>query len=160
MKCLDLTDIQSNFPENTFEHFIRVGNLYIASKIESSEQLNFIKMMGINHAIDLKSHDETSFNDKEECRKAGIKYSNFPVNRVEEIDFDYLQNFKETINQDSKTLIYCISGNRVGALLTLYASLVDGHPKKRAIEFGEKVGMRNELTKNAIYQILNKENLS
>lgn len=157
MKCLNLTDIQFDLPKNQFDHFIRVDHLYIGSKIDSLEQIDFLKSIGIKNVIDLKSTEETSFNDEKEFKKAGIGYINFPITNIAELEFEILQKFGNLISQnEEKLLVYCMSGNRVGALLALNSCFICGHPKKRALEFGEKVGMRSLNTKASVSELLEK----
>lgn len=157
MKCLNLTDIDTNTSENKFDHFLRVDHLYIGSKVDSSEQIEYLKSIGIKNVIDLKSSDESSFNDKEEFERMGINYFNLPITNIAELKFEELQEFGNRISQnEGKTLVYCMSGNRVGAILALNSCLVCGHPKKRALEFGEKIGMKNLSTKAIISELLEK----
>lgn len=161
MKCFNLTDIQIDIPKNRFDHFIRVDHLYIGSKVSCLEQIDFLKSIGIKKVIDLKSSDETSFNDKEEFEKVGISYLNLPITNIAEIEFEEVQQFGNLINQnEDNILIYCMSGNRVGALLALNSCLVCGHPKKRALEFGQKIGMDNPNTKAVISKLLEEGRLS
>jgi protein tyrosine phosphatase (PTP) superfamily phosphohydrolase (DUF442 family) len=157
MKCLNLTDIQFDLSKNQFDHFIRVDHLYIGSKVDNLEQIEFLKSIGIKNVIDLKSIEETSFNDRDEFQKAGISYFNLPITNIAELEFEKLQRFGNLISQDGgKTLVYCMSGNRVGAVLALNACFVCGHPKKRALAFGEKVGMKNPNTKTSVSELLEK----
>ncbi len=157
MKCLNLTDIQFDLPKNQFDHLIRVDHLYIGSKVDNSEQIEFLKSIGVKNVIDLKSTGETSFNDKEIFEKADIAYFNLPITDIAELEFEKLQKFGNLISQDEgKTLVYCMSGNRVGALLALNACFVCGHPKKRALDFGERVGMKNPNTKALVFELLEK----
>lgn len=155
MKCLNLTDIQFDLPKGQFDHFMRVDHLHIGSKVDSLDQINFLKSIGIKNVIDLKSKEETSFNDKDEFQKAGISYFNIPITNIIDLNYEVLQKFGKLISKnESKTLVYCMSGNRVGAILALNACFVCGHPKKRALEFGERVGMKNPNIKALVSQLL------
>jgi protein tyrosine phosphatase (PTP) superfamily phosphohydrolase (DUF442 family) len=128
MKSLNLTDIQYDLQKGGFEHFIRVDNLFIGSIVESPSQVSFIKSLGVENVIDLKFEAETSFDDKEEFEKAGLKYFRLPIDDLSSLTFEKLQEFKARVIQSREmTLIYCMSGNRVGALLALHACEV--HPK-------------------------------
>ena len=155
MKCLNLTDIDFQLAKNQFDHLIRVDHLYLGSKIFSSDQIDFVKSLGVNRVIDLKSSEETPFLDKQEFENTGIEYFNLPIQDLETLSFDELQEFGKLINHKSgKVLVYCMSGNRVGALLALNACIVCGHPKKRSLEFGERIGMKNPNTKQIISELL------
>lgn len=160
MKCLNLKDIDTNISKNNFDHFLRVDHIYIGSKVDSSEQIEFLKSIGVKNVVDLKFSGETSFNDKEEFERMGINYFNLPITDIAELKFEELQEFGNLISQsEGKTLVYCMSGNRVGAILALNSCLVCGHPKKRALEFGEKIGLKNPKTKEVISELLEKGRL-
>lgn len=143
---LDLTDIESSFNSQQFDSLVRIDDLFFGSKVISTEQVEFLKKMSVNVVIDLKSDSETEFDDREEFKKAGIEYINFPVSNIDNISFEMLCSLKKKLEKfNGKKLIYCMSGNRVGALFTLLLSEVLGHPKERALEYGKKVGMTKEL---------------
>ncbi|PIK16419.1 sulfur transferase domain-containing protein [Halobacteriovorax sp. JY17] len=153
MKCFNLTDIEDKKESILFDHFIRVDNIYIASKVISDEQVDYLNSLGIKVAIDLKGNNETLFNDKEQFEIKGIKYIHFPITDISSLTFDQVQEFSEILNEnESPKIVYCASGNRVGALMALHASMVCGHPRQRAFGFGVRIGMINESTKNQVYE--------
>lgn len=157
MKCLNLTDIQYNFTDNQFDHLVRADHIYIGSKIESNEQIDFLKTLKIESVIDLKKREETSFKDKEQFEEVGINYFNLPITNFNYLNFETLQTFGTIISQnENRMFIYCMSGNRAGALLALNTCLICGHPKDRALNFGEKVGMKQAGTKKIISDLLEK----
>lgn len=161
MKCLNLTDIELNLALDKFKHFVRVDHLYISSCLKNQEQVLFLKSLNIKNVIDLKSPDETTFKDEKEFEKSEINYINIPIVNIDELKFEQLTYFGSLINKGrGKTLIYCMSGNRVSALLALNSCLICGHPKKRALEFGEKVGMKDFNTKVIVSNLLEKGRLA
>lgn len=156
MNCINLTDITPSIENEYFDFLSRVDNIYIASKINSKEQIEFIKTLDVDLAIDLKEKHETLFRDQKAFEETGIPYVNMPVSNVEKIDFEFLSEFQKLIaNHDKKILVYCASGNRVGALLALYFAFICGHPKARAFEVGKKAGMHRENTQTLIWEKLN-----
>lgn len=144
MHKLDLTDVQETV-KGPFSQLSRVGDCYIASKIESQEQVEFIKSLGVSLAIDLKEIGESEFADQEVFSQHGVEYAHFPVSDVSSLEFEDLCRFEKLLGSTSgPKLIYCMSGNRVAALLALKLVLVCGHPKQRALDLAKKVGLIKE----------------
>lgn len=161
IRCLNLSDIHVESEKMGLDHLTRVDHLYIGSKINSSEQVDYLKSLDIKTVIDLKSCDETTFNDEQVFKEAGLKYFNLPISNLADLKFDDLKELSDLINDGQhKTLIYCGSGNRAGAILALSSCLICGHPKQRAIDFGLKVGIKSSETKDLIIKILEKGQLS
>ncbi len=142
MISFDLTDYK-NLSNDKFDTLIRVDNLYFGSKVTSKEQVENIYSLGVKTVIDLKRSDETSFNDKEEFENFGIQYINFPISDLDKIKFADLETLRVILdNLKYPCLMYCMSSNRVGALMALYLCFICGHQKQRAISFGKKIGMK------------------
>ena len=147
MRCVDLTDVEKRLPNSLFDYLSRVDHIFISSKIESVEQIDFIKNLGVTTVID--------FNDAEEFHNNGIKYKNIPISGVSDFTQENLQEFSELIkNSSGKILLYCKSGNRAVALLTLNSCLVCGHPKRRALEIREKLDFENTDLQKSVKQII------
>lgn len=157
MKCFNITDIDLTLNQHEFEHLVRVDNVFIGSKIISDKQIELLKSLEVEMVIDLKGCDETEFDDKTGFDKYGINYTHFPVTDLSKINFTNLQEFAKLVNHTSgKILVYCASGNRVGALMALNACLICGHPKQRSFDFGVKIGMNRESTQNYIKEVFQK----
>jgi protein tyrosine phosphatase (PTP) superfamily phosphohydrolase (DUF442 family) len=155
MKCLNLSDIELNLDQQEFDHLVRIDHVLVGSKLSNEKQVSFLKNLGVEMAIDLKAEGETSFNDKEAIEKNDIEYVHFPVNDLENLGFSCLQEFAKLVNyKNKKIFIYCMSGNRVGALMALNAALVCGHPKSRALELGERLGMNKSALQEKVQKIL------
>ncbi len=145
MNQIDLTDIESLIKNDLIERLYRVDYLYCSSKITSREQIEWLKSLQIKLVVDLKQSHETDFSDREEFERAGIDYIHFPISSLAELSFSDLRELAEALISDSEPkLIYCMSSNRVGALLTLIFTYVLGHPKQRALEVGKKLGLDKE----------------
>lgn len=157
MKCFNLTNIEENINDQLFNHLTKIDNVYTASKVDTKEQIQFLKDHGVKLAIDLKNQEETDFNEEAEFKAAGIEYYRFPITDISEIDFETLEKFKELfIKTDENKLVFCMSSNRVGALLALYLAQVCGHPKERALDIGIKAGMKREALQLMVKELLNK----
>ena len=144
MHRLDLTDVEEKV-EGPFAHLARVGDCYIASKVENQEQVEFIKSLGVSLAIDLKESGETDFDDSGAFEQLGVEYAHFPISDVSSLEFEGLCRFEKLLGSaEGPKLIYCMSGNRVSALLALKLVLVCGHPKQRALDLAMRVGLIKE----------------
>ncbi len=82
MRCVDLTDVEKRLPNSLFDYLSRVDHIYISSKIESVDQIDFLKSLGVTKVIDLKCRDEVDFNDEKEFLGVGIEYKNIPISGV------------------------------------------------------------------------------
>ena len=154
MGNINLTDIEPVVQGSPFEHFARIDNLYVASKLSSEDQIKYLQEKGIKIAIDMKERGETDFPDEEALKKAGIRYHHFPVSDINDLDFDTLSELSRILNKDrGAKLLYCMSGNRVGAALALQQSLVCGHPKQRAFDAACKIGLTKEELKEKVLKI-------
>lgn len=157
MKCLNLLDIEENLNQGEFSHLIRVDNIYVGSKVLSKDQVELVKRLGVESAVDLKARGETEFEDQKEFEALGINYVHLPVTDLEKVDFELVKKLGECIQDRSKkVLVYCASGNRVGALLALHSYFVCGHPVERSFEFGVKVGLSREGSQKTVKDRLSK----
>ena len=142
---LDLTAIKKVESGHNFLSLFWCDNLLLASKISSIEDVEYLKSSGVTFAIDLKEKKETPFDDEKELSRFGIRYYNFPVTDIDQLGFDQLNDLKKRLeNEKGNKLIYCMSGNRVGALLSLILNEILGHPKQRSYDFAMKVGVTKE----------------
>ena len=72
---------------------------------------------------------------------SGMEYVAFPVVSEDEINFETARNLDLLLQGvDGPVLIHCGSGNRVGAVLALRASLA-GADDESAIKFGQDAGL-------------------
>lgn len=157
MKELNLIDFKELDNNMGFENIVMAGELLFASKITDRKQVDELKKLGVENAIDLKQPGETDFDDQGEFESVGINYINFPISQISELDFDRVEEFSKILTKlQGKTIIYCMSANRVGALFALYAFLICGHPRSRSIDFGRRVGMSREQLVDTVSQHLQK----
>lgn len=155
-RCIDLRDIELDVSQSSFEHLVRVDHIYIGSKLKNHQQASLLKSFGVKRAIDLKASGETDFDDKKSFEHNGVEYIHFPITDLSQIQLLDLQKFGELISNknDGNIFVYCMSGNRVGALMALNAGLVCGHPKKRAYEIGVKLGMSRDSIKETVKKLI------
>jgi uncharacterized protein (TIGR01244 family) len=97
---------------------------------------------GYTTVIDLRTKDEDRGLDEAVIiSDLGMDYVVFPIEKIEEINFDNAGKLDELIAASKgPVLVHCASGNRVGALLALRRSL-DGADDATVIAYGKEGGM-------------------
>ena len=70
-----------------------------------------------------------------------MHYVAFPIASEDDVSFESARELDELLQQyPGPVLVHCASGNRVGALLALRASL-NGADEEQALELGRKGGL-------------------
>ena len=155
MGNINLTDIEE-VNDHNFCSLYRLDDLYIASNLEDKSQVDLMRKLGVKTAIDMKELVETDFSDEELLRSAGIDYHHFPVSDISRLTFEELSSLAKVMKQNTgKKLLYCTSGNRVAAVIALQQALIFGHPKRRAFELAQKIGLTKESFKEKLIQTFN-----
>ena len=159
---LDLTNLYDEKDKDRFEKLIWLDRILVGSKIDEYSQIELLKTKGIELAIDFKSPDETNFDDESAFNSADIAYLNFPVSQIDLVtqeDLCFLKNKIEEFN--GNVFLYCMSANRVGAIISLILAEVIGHSKKRSLRIGSEVGMTKDLLKQKVMDrlLINKESV-
>lgn len=94
--------------------------------------------------IDLRTEQEGTESEKLAVKKNDMEYFNIPITR-EGIDESQLAAFKEILTQaEFPILLHCSSGNRAGAMWTVYR-LSEGIPADRAFKEGRAAGMNDAM---------------
>lgn len=156
MSNLHLEDIEQNIQPELFDHLTRISNTYTASKINTNEQIDFLKSRNIQLAIDFKNQDETEFNEELEFEKSGIKYQRFAISSIDELNLEKLNEFKKIYeNGPNNKLLFCMSSNRVGALLALYLFKLEKRSAAEAFQIGVAAGLTRAELQNKIKKELN-----
>ena len=146
MKGLNLKDFESFGEVSFIEKLTRVDYIYLGGKIENKSQVSLLKEKGVAMAIDLKENKETSISDREYFEDLGIDYFNFPIEKVENFDFDLLFEISKILERKNNNIfIYCYSGNRAVLFMALQLFFVGGHSRERILNFASKMGISEGL---------------
>lgn len=144
IRNINLTDIE-NFDIEGVERIVRLDSIYISSRPISFHFAGFLKEHGITRVLDIKVDGQECMDEKEMFSAHGIKYYHLPVSDILDIDLNYLEKFHDFLNEaNDNVLVYCVSANRVGALMCLYLSNCLGHAKELAFDTGKKVGLTKD----------------
>ena len=97
---------------------------------------------GYATVIDMRAEDEDrGFEEAAFVEELGMHYVAFPIASEDDVSFESARELDELLQQyPGPVLVHCASGNRVGALLALRASL-NGADEEQALELGRKGGL-------------------
>lgn len=114
----------------------------VSSGQPDQEILSVAKDAGFVAVIDLRTESEDRGIDEPASVEAlGMSYVSLPVAGAEGTNFDNAKKLDEVLSQyDGPVLLHCGSGNRVGALLALRASL-NGASDEEAMAIGKLGGI-------------------
>lgn len=132
---------------------VDLGEVVVAGKVSpvdgvtsagqpDEDALAVFAASGYAAVIDLRGPDERrGYDEAARARELGMEYVSLPVEGREGISFDNAAKLDAHLEQyDAPVLVHCGSGNRVGALLALRASLA-GAEDADALELGRSAGL-------------------
>lgn len=107
-----------------------------------AEALDVFADSGYAAVIDLRGASETrGLDEPQAVAERGMTYVPFPIPGSDDITFENAGALKALIDaQSGPVLLHCGSGNRVGAMLALIASL-EGADDDAALAYGREGGM-------------------
>jgi len=109
----------------------------------TQEQMVALKEQGYETFINLRpvAEDGTGW-EEEFAATQGISFTRIPVAGAAGVTRESAEQLAEVLSgSESGVVVYCKSGNRVGALLALKAHYVDGESAEDAFQFGLEAGM-------------------
>lgn len=109
----------------------------------SPDQLRALAEAGVQHVINLRPRAEQGgFDEADAVTAAGMQYHHLPIAGGRDINFDNAAKLDRLLSQtaDQTVLLHCASGNRVGALIALRASMA-GVENEAAIAEGKRWGL-------------------
>jgi len=118
------------------------GRRIIASGQPDQRVLEIVKDAGFVAVIDLRSAEEDrGLDEARAIESLGMSYVLLPIAEAEDISFENAKALDEILARfDGPVLVHCASGNRVGALFALRASLA-GDSDKEALLAGKAAGL-------------------
>lgn len=118
------------------DHLVTGGQL-------TQEQMVALQEEGYGTFINLRPVEEKGTGWEEQFSAAeGISFTRIPVAGAAGVTRESAERLAEALNSgESGAVVYCASGNRVGALLALKAHFVDGQNAEDALQFGLDAGM-------------------
>jgi uncharacterized protein (TIGR01244 family) len=129
------------------ERVVELGTVSPVDGITSAGQpdkaaLEVFAGSGYTTVIDMRSREEDrGFDEAEFVEALGMHYVEFPIASEDDVSFDSARKLDELLQSSpGPVLVHCASGNRVGALLALRASL-HGAGDEDALKLGRDGGL-------------------
>ncbi len=126
---------------NYFELSPRVGT----GGQPTEEGLKQLAAKGYKSVINIRSVGEPFdvAGEEKQALQLGLRYYTVPFmakepNVEQALAFDALMSALK----DTKVFVHCASGNRVGSLMMIYLTLVEGMPADKAEQEARKIGLR------------------
>ncbi len=112
----------------------------------TEDQMKALMAQGYGTFISLRPQGEGDDMGWEEAfaDASGTTFVRIPIASAADLSREnatLLASHMEAGGSHGDTVVYCKSGNRVGALLALKAAWVDGVPPEEALEFGRQAGV-------------------
>jgi uncharacterized protein (TIGR01244 family) len=107
------------------------------------EQMTELAEMGYSTFVSLRPVSEEGAGWEEEfAASQGMTLVRIPVGSAEDLTRENARILADTLAEaDGKAVVYCKSGNRVGALLALKAHWIDEESAEEALAFGRDAGL-------------------
>ena len=128
--------------ESHIRHYNRASAALATSGTPENKAFAELSEKGIETFIDLRNKEDLVTAARTEVNHTGKTYHNIPVFSDEGIKPGQLKAFAETYeNATGPILLFCRSGNRVGALWAAYR-ISKGIDPEQAIQEGRTAGMK------------------
>lgn len=125
------------------EHLRQAAPQRYVSPQPSDSQFEALAEAGVGHIINLRPRSEQDdFDEAERVRSLGMQYHHLAVAGKADISFANARKLDTLLQQvgEAPTLLHCATGNRVGALIALRASL-QGAALEEAVAQGQAWGL-------------------
>lgn len=111
--------------------------------VPTARDLAALRAHGVRTVIDLRGPDERTQRDSQAAAQAlGLRYDTLVVEGAQDLTRENAERLRQALDDaDGQVLLYCASGNRVGALLALMARYEEGLSRRDALAFGRAAGL-------------------
>ncbi len=115
---------------------------YVSTGQPDEETLSIVKHAGFSTVIDMRREaEDRGFDEAAAIEALEMEYVLLPVAGASGVTFENAATLNEILgNIDGPVLLHCASGNRVGALMALRASL-NGSTDEEALAVGKAAGL-------------------
>ncbi len=109
------------------------------------QQWEALKEAGVRRFISLRPADEEGAGWEEEVAGDEVDFVRIPVRGAAGLTRENVEALDRVLDASAgePTVLYCASGNRVGALLALRAAWLDGADPEAALALGRAAGLRS-----------------
>lgn len=109
----------------------------------SPEQLEQLEAAGIRAVVSVRGAGECEWDEREPVERLGLAYHRIPVTGPSGVSEENARRLHRILEDQANlpALVYCGSGNRVGALYALKAFHCDDQGPDAALEAGRSAGL-------------------
>ena len=109
----------------------------------TKEQIQILAKAGIKHIINLRVPSEINWDEEAFVKSLGMQYHSIPVAGLAGITTENAQRLHQLLDslQTEPILVHCASGNRIGALITVYEAEIQGNNIDAAVSEGKRWGL-------------------
>ena len=105
------------------------------------DALDALKSGGFVSLISLRGVGESPLNG-EFFESHGFQFKHLPVSGPSDLMGDFAQQFDDALKSArGKTVVYCATGNRVGAAFAIHAHACGDHDVEAALALGKQAGL-------------------
>lgn len=120
----------------------RSGNLIFSGQF-SPNDIQTMKLLGIERVITLRNLGEVDFDEPKSVRDADLEFHRVPFASGESLTDDVFVKVRDLLRDDSqKTLLHCGSADRVGGVWLAYRVLDQGVNVSTALAEAKKIGLK------------------
>lgn len=116
----------------------------VVSGTLDASQIALLSRAGIRHIVNLQPPEENpTFDEARAVEDHGLEYHALPIEGAQSLTLENVQALERILEYigDEPALLHCSSGNRVGALIALRATWIQGKSLEEALEIGERWGL-------------------
>ena len=109
----------------------------------TKEQFRVLAKNGIKHVINLRAPGEIDWDEPGLVKSLGMEYHSIPVAGASGITVENARRLHQLLDslKTEPVLVHCGSGNRIGALVSVYEAEVNGKDIEAAIAEGKRWGL-------------------
>jgi len=107
------------------------------------KDLEGLKEQGCTTVVNMRgAHERCGFDERAHVENLGMTYHHVPVSGASDINITTAKALNNVLKKSKgKALVHCASGNRVGAVMALYAHKHLGMNADDAMAFGRRAGL-------------------
>ena len=106
-----------------------------------AEALSALQAAGFECLISLRGVGESPY-DGAYFESHGFQFQHLPVSGPGDLVGDFAERFDQALKAcEGKAVVFCATGNRVGAAFAIRAHNMDGHNLEDAVEIGKAAGL-------------------
>ncbi len=144
---LSVNDVSGPYEWGSSDNVMQLKHLYIAGQPDEAGLLK-AKSTGVTTVINMRTADESSWDEQAYVEGLGMKYINIPVSgKLDKQDREAFAKVEAAIKeqQGAPVLLHCASDNRVSAWLADHLYRGHGLSQENAIAIARRTGLSKQV---------------